>query len=128
MLLSAQVSQIIHEVKKYKISWCKVVIIIEQRDMPLFIHMFMWQIYFQSNLNLISAGSSIQGLIQCIIVCMMNEIYPVPAFTLEDSECSTCLPQSSLSGLRDKILVNHIAKLTKIAVVEMEALFPMAFV
>ncbi len=29
---------------------------------------FMWQIYFQSNLNLFSAGSSIQGLIQCMIV------------------------------------------------------------
>ncbi len=29
---------------------------------------FMWQIYFQSNLNLFSAGSSIQGLMQCMIV------------------------------------------------------------
>ncbi len=30
----------------------------------------MWQIYFQSNLNLISAGSSVQTLIQGRIICI----------------------------------------------------------
>ncbi len=32
----------------------------------------MWQIYFQSNLNLFSAGSSVQTLIQGMIICMWS--------------------------------------------------------
>ncbi len=35
---------------------------------------FMWQIYFQSNLNLLSAGSSVQMLIQGKIICDYERI------------------------------------------------------
>ncbi len=35
----------------------------------------MWQIYFQSNLNLFSAGSSVQTLIQGIIICIGTSVW-----------------------------------------------------
>ncbi len=35
----------------------------------------MWQIYFHSNLNLFSVGSSVQMLIQGILVCIITD-YP----------------------------------------------------
>ncbi len=55
---------------EYYLTWTGIVTndrLIIHRETWLF--SFMWQIYFQSNLNLFSAGSSIQGLIQCMIVC-----------------------------------------------------------
>ena len=37
-------------------------------DRQAWLSAIMWQIYFQSNLNLFSAGSSVQTLIQGIII------------------------------------------------------------
>ncbi len=60
---------------------------------------FMWQIYFQSNLNLFSAGSSVQALIQGMIVCLSilhntrsfgRFKFSIDWFCHKQSNCSTC--------------------------------------
>ncbi len=49
---------------------------------------FMWQIYFQSNLNIFSVGSSVQVLIQGIIVCQ-RIVISQPCY---EDKCVECIP------------------------------------
>ena len=58
----------------------------------------MWQIYFQSNLNLFSAGSSVQTLIQGRIICIY--LFPPLLFRSMQFSCNVYVVVKSTTTLQ----------------------------